>query len=191
VVSIDSLGTARDRRYWLARYLRTKTFGREPRLGSDEWTCESDEIILLKELEPGRAQPVWFGSAERTYEFITDASIHRSPNGEIFSVRYCLNGTGGCEQRLFVFLGEALQAVVRDSTWDQVFAKLPAGYRPHKSPPMDLETLTWEHHVAGPGDANCCPSARLYLDMEIAGHVLSVRHARFEIDLFGSHAGHR
>ncbi len=184
VVSFDSLGVVQDRLFSLATYRRSTTFGADAAETSDEqWACETDEILLIEMLPDDFAKPVWYGTAERTYEFITSASIANSAKADIFSVTYCLNGTGGCEQRLYIWHAAKLHALERDSTWEKVYAQLPAKYRPHKSPPMDLVNLTWEQHVAGPYDANCCPSGRLLLDLDVVDGRLSVESARLEVEL--------
>ena len=108
--------------------------------------------------------------------FISSAGLHSTPGGEsVLSVLYCTNGTGGCAQGLLIWREEAWRRLERDASWDPVYGNLPEGYRPHKSPAIDLGNLTWEQNIAHRNDANCCPSGRIEFQLDIIGGKLAVK----------------
>lgn len=180
VAEVDTVEAQSEAAGLFVRYL-SRTVYQESE--TEMWTCESDAAILLDVLDDGRLTPVWRDATERTFEFIRGIRMARHGDAEIAAVQYCLNGTGGCLDNLLIHTGGKWQFLDRDDTWERVYGQLPAGYRVHKSPAMDLKRLTWEQHIAGPYDANCCPSGRLLLDLDIVAGRLSVTKARLEADL--------
>lgn len=195
VVGLDSLGSAGGADYFFARYLSTAEFSDEV---EGSWKCEADRAILLEtpvntsspsgsenHFEAGARQalPVWRDAAERTFWFIRNATLTDHEGTPLLSILYCLNGTGGCWDYLLIRDGPHWRPLEKDSTWDLVYAQLPGGYRTHKSPAIDIEHLKWEQHIASQNDANCCPSGRLLLDLDIVEGKLSVKRARLEADL--------
>ncbi len=169
-----SLGAAD---YTLLRFVLDRAFDDE----DDGWTCSVDIGLLLETSGDSLFRPVWTGTSERQFEFLNGVQVARAGGAELMTVRRCLNGTGGCYERLSIRDDGRWRPLERDSTWDEVYTRLPAGYRLHKSPFMELGELTWEQHLAGPGDGNCCPSGRLYLDLAVVNGKLSVRDSRIEI----------
>lgn len=166
--------------YLLVRYLRETVFDEGAPYGA--FTCGSDEIALAAVAGGNKARVVWRDATERTFHFIAAAGLHRTPGGHhVLSVLYCLNGTGGCAQGLLIWSGDAWRKLERDDSWQAVYRHLPEGYRLHKSPEIDLETLTWEQHLAGPGDPNCCPSGRIEFRLAIVDGRLAVKSYRIVV----------
>lgn len=180
VVAIDSLGSDGGSNLQLVRYLSSVTYQES---GTETWTCESDAAVLLDVSVEARAIPVWHDATERTFEYIRGGRIAEHGGAEILAVQYCLNGTGGCYDNLLLRREDNWRFLRRDSTWGSVYAQLPAGYQIHKSPGIDVENLTWEQHLAGPHDANCCPSGRLFLELGLVDSLLTVKKARLEAEL--------
>lgn len=164
--------------YLAISYLRAITFDEGE--GRDPYICETDEIVLAALPGGGRARIVWRDTSERDLVFIRPVKLYSTPRGQaVLSILYCLNGTGGCAQGLLIWTGERWQRLERDGSWDAVYRDLPAGYRPHKSPTIDLGNLTWEQHLAHLDDPNCCPTGRIYFDLAIVDNELAV--ASYEI----------
>ncbi len=164
--------------YLAISYLRAITFDEGE--GRDPYICETDEIVLAALPGDGRARIVWRDASERDLVFIRSVKLYSTPRGQaILSIPYCLNGTGGCAQDLLIWTGERWQRLERDDSWDEVYENLPADYRPHKSPLIDLGTLTWEQHLAHLDDPNCCPTGRIFFDLAIVNDKLAV--AAYEI----------
>lgn len=175
---IDTLGS--ESPYVVSRYLSSIEFQETEK---DTWTCESDAALLLDVSDSSRVVPLWQDATERTFEFIREARLAKHDGAAILDIQYCLNGTGGCFDNLLIGRRGKWDFLRRDSTWSAVYAQLPAGYRTHKSPPIDIEHLTWEQNIAGPHDANCCASGRLHLQLGLIEDHLSVKQARVEADL--------
>lgn len=171
------LGGFGDARYLVIRYLRETTFDEGPVYGP--FKCGSDEIVLAALSGGGKARILWRDATERTFVFISSAKLVVTPSGEsVLSVLYCLNGTGGCAQGMLVWHVGAWRKLERDDSWRTVYRNLPAGYRPHKSPEIDLANLTWEQNLARRDDANCCPSGRIEFKLAIVDGKLSVKSYR-------------
>lgn len=174
------LGRFGEDRYIVARYLRTTVF--DGGAGGEPFACGADEIVLAALSGDGRARVVWRDATERSFWFISSASLVTTPGGErILAVLYCVNGTGGCAQGMLIWVGEAWQQLERDDSWAPVYRDLPAGYRPHKSPEIDLGELTWEQHLAHRDDANCCPSGRIDFRLAIVDGKLAVKSYRIVV----------
>lgn len=178
VRATKELGRFGPDQYLAIGYLRAITFDEGD--GRDPYICESDEVVLAALPGGGRARIVWHDASERDLVFIRPVTLYSTPAGQaILSILYCLNGTGGCAQGLLIWTGERWQRLERDGSWDAVYRDLPAGYRPHKSPTIDLGNLTWEQHLAHLDDPNCCPTGRIYFDLAIVDNELAV--ASYEI----------
>lgn len=180
LVGIDSLGIAGGVGYRLKRYLFETTFDDSE---GENWICESDVVLLLQENSDSTGTLIWSGATERTYEFIRDVRLADHGRFALIAVQYCLNGTGGCADRLFINEDDSWRPLERDSTWAAVARQFPGGYRAHKSPAIDIVNLMWEQHLAGPNDANCCPSGRAFLELDVVDGKLSIRNAKVSADL--------
>lgn len=180
VQSTRELGVFGKDQYLAIRYLRSRIFdegeGRQP------FTCNADEVALVALPGGGRARVVWRDATERTFVFISSIELYSTPSGQrVLALRYCLNGTGGCVQGMLLWTGARWQRLERDNSWKKVYENLPAGYRPHKSPDIDLGNLTWKQHLANRNDANCCPSGRIYFDLAIVDNKLAVKSYRIVV----------
>jgi hypothetical protein len=160
--------------YLAISYLRSRTFDEGE--GRNPLTCAADEIVLAALPGGGLARIVWRDATEHTFVFISSVKLYSTPSGQsIISVLYCLNGTGGCAQGMLIWTGEEWRKLERDESWTPVYRNLPTGYRPHKSPKINLGNFTWEQHLAHQNDANCCPSGRIYFDLAIVDQKLAVK----------------
>jgi len=177
VRATKELGAFGKDRYLTISYLRSRTFDEGD--GRPPFTCEADEVALAALPGDGRARAVWRDATERMIVFISSIDLYSTPSGRrVLALRYCLNGTGGCVQGMLLWTGARWQRLERDNSWKKVYENLPAGYRPHKSPDIDLGNLTWEQHIANRKDANCCPSGRIYFDLAIVDNKLAVKSYR-------------
>jgi hypothetical protein len=88
----------------------------------------------------------------------------------LVSIMSCVNGTGGCGQD---FLHRH-----RDGRWfavtQQWLKELPSGYagRIRHGVRIDLQSLHGTAGFYGDGDANCCPSQMLEVDLALRGDLL-------------------
>jgi len=177
VVDTTDLGRLGSDRHLVVRYRRSVTYdaGAGRRV-----VCETDEAVLATVTPAETARLVWTGATEREFERIGSPSFHRDGRGRgLLSVPYCMNGTGGCAEVLFLWLPEGgWRRLEHDASWEAVYHRLPDGYRPHKSPALDLATLTWEQHLAGPLDPNCCPTGKILFSLSIDAGRLHVERSR-------------
>lgn len=147
----------------------------------DTYTCGADEAVLIEMPHEGgkrgKGRLVWHDATEREFYFISEVRAHSTPDGKvILDILYCMNGTGGCAQGLLLWTArDGWQRLVRDDSWEPPYERLPAGYRPHKSPAIDFGNMTWEQHLAGPLDPNCCPTGRVEFDLALVDDKLAVR----------------
>lgn len=173
VSEASGLGAFGGEEYVVVRYLHEATFDEGAPYG--QFSCGTDEVVLAALSGDGRARVVWRDATERTFVFISSVDLHTTATGEsVLAVLYCMNGTGGCFEGMLIWAGDAWRRLERDDSWDAVYRNLPAGYRRHKSPRMDLESLTWEEHLAHQDDANCCPSGRIHFRLAIVDWKLAV-----------------
>jgi len=168
VVETRELGVFGESQYLLMRTLHSVQFD-EGEQGT--YTCEADEAALIEMPGKGQARLAWHSATEREYLFIRDAKLFSTPSGEaVLAVLYCLNGTGGCAQGPLIWSGGRWKKLARDESWQAVYDNLPEGYRRHKSPAIDFATMTWEEHLAGPDDPNCCPSGKIMFNLSSREH---------------------
>lgn len=173
VADVAKLGRFGSDRYLTIRYLRSRTF--DDSEAHEPFICKADEIYLVAVAPDGQARTVWRDASEREFVFISSVKHVSLADGKtILAILYCLNGTGGCTQGMLIWDGERWKKLAYDASWDAVYRNLPAGYRPHKSPEIDLANLTWEQHLAYETDANCCPSGKILFKLAIVDDKLSV-----------------
>ena len=175
VVGTSPLGTVGGRRFFVARYRRTVAIHEESR-------CETDEALVLESVDGDRSQPVWYDATERKFTFLKDVSLSHSKKHSFLVVDYCVNGTGGCWQSAYIWSENHWKKLKHDRTWDEVYNNMPNGYWTHKSPPIDFRNLRWEQNIATKGDANCCPSGMIRLELEIVDDELSVKRHEFVLE---------
>jgi hypothetical protein len=158
VEEVQSLGatTAIDgERWYAATYYRSALIEWDVPADSVDW----DEIVLLRSRggPPDSVVTVWHVRVERDYWVLRGVRSQSRPEGLLIEVLMCLNGTGGCTRQYHLARGEGLAEVNKQFATD-LQARLPDGKRLHKGMTLDLETLRGTWPVAGPTDANCCPS---------------------------------
>lgn len=173
VEGVTELGVLGTSQYLLVHARRTRLLD-EP-AGGEPYACESDELALVEISEPGRGRVVWEDATEREYVGYSSARSVSTANGEtMLTLLYCFNGTGGCNEGQLLWNGGQWVPLIRDASWDWLASAIPDGYVRHKSPRIDLGNLTHEWHLAGPGDANCCPTGRAYLELALVRSALAV-----------------
>ena len=175
VVGMSPLGTVGERQFSLARYRRTVAV-------HEASTCETDEALVLESVDEDRSQPVWYDATERKFTFLKDVSLVHSEKHAFLIVEYCVNGTGGCWQSAYVWSHNHWKKLKHDQTWDDVYNNMPDGYWTHQSPPIDFHSLRWEQNMATRGDANCCPSGKILLKLQIVEDELSVENHKFVVE---------
>jgi hypothetical protein len=128
-----------------------------------EWTepadsVEWDELVLFRSVSEGDSLvAVWRIRTERAIEFVSGMKAHPRQGILLVEVLLCLNGTGGCSRNYLVDSAAGLEHVSMPFA-EALRTQLPEGERLHKGMTLDMETLRGTWPVAGPGDANCCPS---------------------------------
>jgi len=181
IAETRELGVFGMSQYLLLRTQQAVTFDEGD---GNTYTCKADEAALIEMPGKGQARLAWHSATEREYLFISDVKLFHSASGEeVLAVLYCLNGTGGCVQSPLIWTGNKWEKLERDGSWDPVYEKLPEGYRRHKSPPIDFSHLTWEEHLAGPEDPNCCPSGKIDFQLAIRDKKLSVKSYKIVVPM--------
>jgi hypothetical protein len=140
-------------------------------------TITEDEIVLFTESRPGVRQAVWHARFESDrygiWRSITPELASASPGTTLLSVMYCVNGTGGCTQEFLLRRGGADWLPVWQVWLDQLpasyFGRIRHGYR------IDPRTLRGDAGFYSDGDANCCPSAALKVELTLRGDSLVLR----------------
>jgi hypothetical protein len=176
-VHVKELGEVEGRELYWVQYRRSRTYGLEYPEGKEVWRCEADEALIIESMDDGAARAIWYDGSERESEFIDDVALVRPEGREEFliSIQYCLNGTGGCSELILIRMDGRWRELQHDASWERVYAEIPEGYHLHKSPRIDLTNLRWERTLLGPGESNCGPSGRLFLELDILDGKLSVR----------------
>ena len=163
-------------RWIIAHYRWTSQFTAEDqKRGPDARnTVTEEEAVLFEAPAPGRVRPVWHERIETgehgVWRSITPEVAPTSQGTTLLSVMTCVNGTGGCGQ-------EFLQRHV-DGRWYGVrqewLDKLPRGFigRIRHGIRIDPQSLRGEAGFYGEGDANCCPSQSLLVDLSLRGESL-------------------
>jgi hypothetical protein len=136
-------------------------------------TAQEDEAVVFDSPAPGMLRPVWHARIDTgpfgVYRSVTPeiASIQGST---LLSVMLCVNGTGGCGQDFLVRGSGGKWQDVRQ----QWLKQLPAGYsgRIRHGTRIEPRTLKGEAGFYADGDANCCPSQVLKLDLALKGDAL-------------------
>lgn len=173
----SAVGSIGHRQFQLVRYKRTVVNSlRETRIEST-----LDQVLVIELAREGWARPIWSDFVNTELATIDGANVIDTPNGAFLDVRYCWNGTGGCVQLTLIERGGKWARLRRDSTWAAVYEKLPTGYRPAKSEPIDFRALRWTQSLAAPGDANCCPSGYILFTLDVRDDLLTVKDYRIVV----------
>ncbi len=178
VVETRELGVLGNSQYLMMRTLESVTYDEGE---GNTYTCKADGAALIEiprdNGNKNKGRLVWHDATEREFYFISAVNAHTTPEGKvILDILYCLNGTGGCAQGMLLWTAtEGWQELVRDGSWPPIYEHLPAGYRPHKSPAIDFGNMTWEQHLVGPVDPNCCPSGRINFALALVDDNLAVK----------------
>lgn len=167
VVDSTRLGSGSEPEAWMLKYRRNAV------LGYDDFadTLAIDELALVRRDRSDNAvEPLWHLTRIQTYEFLERVESAERDEGVLVSYLTCLNGTGGCAQHFL--LGRATWEVVEQPYLDALQALLPRGWSLHKGRLIDLASLRGVQPIAGPGDANCCPSGQIDFQVELADGAL-------------------
>lgn len=107
----------------------------------------------------------WIGTVdESTTRSLTPTLARQADASALVSLRYCVNGTGGCWQ---TFLHR------RNRQWTEVVAaflkQLPVvpDVRVGGGAGVDVSSLKARYGVYGSGDPNCCPSREILLELRL------------------------
>jgi hypothetical protein len=134
-----------------------------------------DDAVLYGLDRDGTLQPVWHDTYDRADTWELKLTAARHPTGVLFSLQYCVNGTGGCHQDFMLRHG---------STWTDVIEafvqQLPTSMHDAlwKGVSIDVRTLHAEAPVYRQTDSNCCPSQYVSMALEMHGDSLVLRSYR-------------
>jgi len=177
---ISQLGLVGGRSLSIFRY-RRETLFRDPAFaGVDRerqpyFPCRASRVLLVHEISDEQYRVIWEGWQDELSFRLADVVLHRGDAGHILAFTYCVDGTGGCWQELFIkTTAEPWRPLEKDGSWDSVYAGLPDGYSLHKSPAIDLEAMTWDRAMATVNDPNCCPSGAIKMKLAIRNSRLSI-----------------
>ncbi|MCI0430387.1 MAG: LppP/LprE family lipoprotein [Rhodospirillales bacterium] len=173
VVEYQSLGSAQETSWTVAKYQSTLVFNAEDTArGADARDIVTeDEVVLFEMPAPGQVRAVWHRRFETAFERSVTPEIAPTSQGTVLlSVMTCLSGTGGCGQ---VFLQRR-----SDGKWFPVTQdwsdQLPPGFadRIRHGVRIDPGTLEGEAGFYADQDPNCCPSQRLAVRLRLRGDAL-------------------
>jgi hypothetical protein len=178
VVSYETLAV---RQWSTARYAWTAAFTAEDATrGVDALdTATIEEVVLFETSTDRSLRPVWhtrFDSSKlAVWRSITPEVALTAGGTMLVSIMSCVNGTGGCGQD---FLHRH-----RDGRWfavtQQWLKELPSGYagRIRHGVRIDPQSLHGTAGFYGDGDANCCPSQMLEVDLALRGDLLVLQRS--------------
>ena len=155
---------------WMLRYERRATIDYDDFVDS----LVIDEFVLVQR-RADAFHVVWHLPQITTYTFLRELTVARHHDAVLVSYFICLNGTGGCAQQFLV--ANPRWSVVDQPYLEGLVARLPAEGSLHKGRRIDVATLQGVQPVAMPGDANCCPSARMTFAVELDGSELRLTRA--------------
>lgn len=120
--------------------------------------------------------PVHAVEEDEADSFLKSYTVHGMAGRSVIELTSCVNGTGGCTQHFFEFVGGNVLPLAADIE-GQVKAVLPAGFTQLKSPVVDLDTLSGEAGAWAKDDPDCCPSYKVVFGVELRGEELHIRGA--------------
>jgi hypothetical protein len=179
-LKIDRLGVVGDQPLLMFRYRRETLFQDPAFAGADPerhpyFPCRASRVLLVREMAPDQYHVLWEGTMDEQYFRLAKVELQGGGAGDILAFTYCVSGTGGCWQELFFKTATTpWRPLEKDGTWTTVYAGMPAGYSLHKSPTIDLETMTWDRAMATQDDPNCCPSGTIKMKLGINAGRLSI-----------------
>jgi hypothetical protein len=179
VVAYDKLSGGASANWTAATYRRASVFTHDgaARASAARDTIIEDEIVVFVEPQPRERQAVWHARFESDkyggWSSITPELAAPSAGTTLLSVRYCLNGTGGCGQEFLLRRADGNWFPV----WQAWLDQLPPAYleRIRHGSHIDPRTLRGDAGFYSDGDANCCPSARLKIELALRGDSLVLR----------------
>ncbi len=177
---IARLGVVGDGPLSMFRYRRETLFQDPAFAGVDRdrqpyFSCRASRVLLVHETADDRYRLVWEGWQDERFYRLADVEIHSRDTNHVLAFTYCVNGTGGCWQELFIKTSAAVwRPLEKDDTWAIVYAGMPEGYTLHKSPVVDFKTMTWDRAMATFDDPNCCPSGTIRMKLAIRDGRLSI-----------------
>ncbi len=185
---IKRLGRIDGQRFGFLRY-RRETLFRDPAFAGVDpdaqpyFSCRASRTLIVKDLGPDRLQVVWEGLQDELSHRLSTIELHDIGPDTILAFTYCVDGTGGCWQELFVKSADApWRPLEKDESWTAVYADLPAGFSLHKSGSIDFATMTWARAMAREDDPNCCPSGAINMKLAIRNGRLSIQSHEFVIE---------
>jgi hypothetical protein len=141
-----------------------------------------EEVVLFDMPTARKVRPIWhdrFATGEgAVWRSVTLEGAPARGGPTLFSIMYCVNGTGGCGQE---FLRRN-----RDRTWTGIrqawFDQLPRGFldRIRHGSRIDPHSLRGEAGFYGDSDPNCCPSGTLSVELALHGDSLVLSHHSVE-----------
>jgi hypothetical protein len=176
VTEYRPLGDGSLARWTTARYEWTSLFTAEDttRGESARDTVIEEEVVLFDARKHGQVRAVWHArfetGASAVWRSVTPELASTSQGATLLSVMSCLNGTGGCGQEFLERYPDGQWAAV----WQVWLDQLPHGFadRIRHGVRIDPSTLRGEAGFYSEGDANCCPSQRLVVQLALHGDAL-------------------
>ncbi|HEY2855000.1 MAG TPA: hypothetical protein VGJ18_19235 [Gemmatimonadaceae bacterium] len=126
-----------------------------------------DVVIYSVEREDSLWRAEWRGWAERAMTRDVDVSLGVHSGRALFSIVSCVNGTGGCDQH-FVARTTATWVPLNESYREELQRRF-GGNSFWKGVVVDVTTLHGIIPLYSSGDANCCASRNLRLDLKLEG----------------------
>lgn len=121
-------------------------------------------------------RPEWTGIVDESMTRSITPTLASRPDGSaLVSVMYCVNGTGGCAQSYMRRRGGRWTAVV-EAFWKQIPPIKDGAIG--KGLGIDVRSLKGTYGLYGRGDANCCPSREIILELDQRGDSLLLKTHR-------------
>jgi len=177
---ITRLGIVETKPLSMFRYRRETLFQDPAFAGVDRerqpyFSCRASRVLLVDETANDRYRLVWEGWQDELSHRLAEVGLHRLANSYVLAFTYCVDGTGGCWQELFIKTSVAAwRPLEKDDTWASVYAGMPDGFTLHKSPLIDFDSMTWDRTMATVNDPNCCPSGSIKMKLIIRDGRLSI-----------------
>jgi hypothetical protein len=138
-------------------------------------TVTIDDAVLYRIGSDRMLRPMWHDTYDRRETWELDLTAARHPAGILFSLQYCVNGTGGCHQ-YFMLRHDGVWADVTSAFLNQLPPSMHDSF--WKGIRIDVHTLHAEAPLYRETDANCCPSRHISMDLGLRGDSLVLRSYR-------------
>ena len=170
VESARELGRADDADWRAVKYLTRYVFPadsikRRVERGAVSDTAEVIDVVLYSVARGGTDwRGEWHVWADR--RLTRDVNVRLGLHGgrAVFSVLSCVNGTGGCEQH-FVARAKGRWSGLNERYYEQLAHRFGNAF--WKGISVDVRTLRGVVPLYATGDANCCASGRLRLQLVV------------------------